>query len=435
MGIIKSALLKALSATLLFLLAFLFYNSEIVRSSMEDIAFDVVNKLAINSNPVETNSSQILLFAIDDLYMIEQGLYDEENRSKYGYLFPRDKIAKLIENFDQFVSEIDQKNIPKALFIDYDMSFSSLPYGKALSYEDKVLMEVLERKRSYTIFLPKTDVYNFIQKSQSKKIQRAIEEKRIRFFSVSLLKSGDGDTRRYLGYKSYTEVNASKEYLNVDIALWQMLRGERIDLDAAKKIFSEKDIVANRIWIKAYESYQQEEQCSVQQSYWKRLTKYSANCSLYEIIEEEFSGAVVMLGGTHSQNDDLFDVLDVMGPESLSGLDMHANALMTMIHLGGAMKRVPIFQSGMIVFICFFIVSVAVSRGFLYLKKDNSEVEFIVLLMLVTAILIIISVYLLQTYQLWFNWFVPLVLFEIVEIFDYIKDFTPKIIATMRRKR
>jgi len=230
-------------------------------------------------------------------------------------------------------------------------------------------------------------------------------------------------------------VNASKEYLNVDIALWQMLRGERIDLDAAKKIFSEKDIVANRIWIKAYESYQQEEQCSVQQSYWKRLTKYSANCSLYEIIEEEFSGAVVMLGGTHSQNDDLFDVLDVMGPESLSGLDMHANALMTMIHLGGAMKRVPIFQSGMIVFICFFIVSVAVSRGFLYLKKDNSEVEFIVLLVLVTAILIIISVYLLQTYQLWFNWFVPLVLFEIVEIFDYIKDFTPKIIATMRRKR
>jgi hypothetical protein len=69
MGIIKSALLKALSATLLFLLAFLFYNSEIVRSSMEDIAFDVVNKLAINSNPVETNSSQILLFAIDDLYI------------------------------------------------------------------------------------------------------------------------------------------------------------------------------------------------------------------------------------------------------------------------------------------------------------------------------------------------------------------------------
>ena len=127
---------------ILFSVTYYYYSVSFIKENVEDIAFDTINKFIINTSPTNTPGAHVLLFAIDDLYMKTHHLYDERNQSNYGYFFPRDHIADFIEKMDTFVSEIDGQNIPKALFIDYDMSFSSLPYGKELSIEDKKLLKV-----------------------------------------------------------------------------------------------------------------------------------------------------------------------------------------------------------------------------------------------------------------------------------------------------
>ena len=142
-----------------------------------------------------------------------------------------------------------------------------------------------------------------------------------------------------------------------------------------------------------------------------------------------------MLGGTHTQNDDNFDVLNVLNAESFTGMDMHANTLMTMLHLDGSMQRLPLWSSLLVIFFSFLLLALLVSTIFSLLKIYNSEIEFIVLLVLNTIVLIVLSIYLLTEHHLWFNWFVPLVLFELVEIFDIVKGLVPKIIIKFRRKK
>ena len=433
---IKSAFLKALVASLLFILTYMFYNSEIIRSNIEDISFDIVNKFAINKISTDTNTSQVMIFAIDDLYMKENHLYDEYNKTNYGYLFPRDHISKFIESLDELCSEVDSANLPKALFIDYDMSFTSLPYGKKLSIEDQKLLDILKKERPYKILLPKTSYYNFIENSKDKDIQNLINNGKLIFVSVAMLQSSDGISRRYQSYKSFRyDKNTTKTYIGLGSALWQLMHEKDINLTEAKKNFAKDDIISNRIWIKSYQNYQEDDGCSTQKSYWEKLTKYSANCSLFDIVEEDFAKSIIMLGGTYTQNDDVFNILNVLSSDSFSGIDMHANALMTMLYLNGGMKRLSLVKSFIVVFLSFFILSVFISTIFSLLKIYNDEVEFIVLLVLNTLVLISISIYLLLVHQLWFNWFVPLVLFELVEIFDYIKDFLPKIISKLRRKK
>ena len=222
--------------------------------------------------------------------------------------------------------------------------------------------------------------------------------------------------------------------MNADIAMWQLLNSMKITLKDINKTFYENDIIANRIWIKAYASQDREDGCSTQRSYWEKLSKYSANCSLYDIIEEDFSGAVMILGGTHSRNDDTFSVLDVLEADRFTGADLHANTVMTMMHLNGSMRRLSFWKSALIVFVSFFVLSFILSVLFGLMDMNNKEVEFIVLLIIMTVVLFSLSAYLLQVHQRWFNWFVPLVLFEVVEIFDYFREYTPGLFSKILRK-
>lgn len=430
---IKHAFWKAFIASTLFIITYMFYNTEFIRGNIEDMAFDIVNKFSIKTKPIKTNSPQVLLFGIDDLYMKEHRLYDEHNKSNYGYLFPRNQIATFIESLDELSLEIESKNLPKALFIDYDMSFTSMPYGQELSAEDTKLLEVLKKPRSYSIMLPKTSFYNFIEKSTDKDIQRAIEEKRIIFVSVSLLLGSDDIVRRYQSYKHFSQGDESKEYMNIGVALWEMIRGKNIDLNSGKNPFYQDDIIGNRIWIKAYSNFELEDNCSVQRSYWQKLTKYSANCSLFDIVEEDFSGSVLMLGGTYTQNDDNFNVLNILDTESFTGIDLHANALMTMLHLDGSMHRLNLWYSLLIVFFSFFIFSLLITKIFSLLNISKKKIEFMALLVLNTIVLISLSIYLLNEYNLWFNWFIPLIVSEFVELLDNIKNTFQKIIIKVRK--
>lgn len=429
---IKSALYKALFVSIVYIVAYMFYNTNFIREHIEDIAFDVVSKFSIKTTAVKTDSSKVMLFAIDDIYMKEHQLYNEENRSNFGYLFPRDHIAEFIENLDDLTMEIESKNLPKALFIDYDMSFTTMPYGKELSKEDKKLLKVLKRKRAYTIFLPKTNSYNFIENSKDMEIQKLIQNKKIVFVSVSFLESSDAVVRRYESSKKYKDDNFSKEYEGVWIALWQTLEGKEIDLNSSKELFLKDDIVGNRIMTKSYYSFVLEDGCSMQGSYWQNLTKYSANCSLFDVIEEDYAGSILMLGGTYSQNNDNFDINNILSTDSFSGVDIHANTLMTLLYLDGPLKRLSLWVSLMLVFFTFFFLSLFISWLFLLVKIENKEKEFILLIFINTIIFVSISIYLLNVQHLWFNWFIPWAALGLVEFFYMIEPWVLKNINKWR---
>lgn len=415
--LIRGASLKALIATMLFVIFYLFYNIEFVRDKVEDFAFDTVNKFTIFKKEQSTQSPNVFIFAVDDLYMKTHALFDDENRSNYGYLFPRDQIAAFIETLDELVSELDEGNYPKALFIDYDFSFTSMPYGRTLSAEDTSLLNALKRPHQYTIFLPKTDTYNFIEESNDPAIQKKIHSGQIRFVSVSLLQSGDS-VRRYLGMQTFSK----HDYLSTDIALWQQINHTETNP------FKKDDIVANRILFKAYHVPVKEEECTLQQSYWKKLRKYSANCSLFEVPYEDFNQSILMLGGTHSHNDDRFTILNIFGSKTYSGIDIHANTLMSMFFLNGPLQRLSLLWSILLVFVVFFLTDLFVN---IVLKKyhiDNEKLILILLLLPSATILFAISVYLLNAKHLWFNWSIPFILFQFVEIIILVRKKSTKVI-------
>jgi hypothetical protein len=80
-AMLKSALWKSAVATILFGIFYLFYNTEIVRSHVEDVAFDTVNKFSIYNKEIATDTPHVLVFAFDDLYMKKNQLFDEDNIS------------------------------------------------------------------------------------------------------------------------------------------------------------------------------------------------------------------------------------------------------------------------------------------------------------------------------------------------------------------
>jgi len=56
------------------------------------------------------------------------------------------------------------------------------------------------------------------------------------------------------------------------------------------------------------------------------------------------------------------------------------------------------------------------------------------LLMINSIVLVVISIYFLDKYKLWFNWFVPLILYELVEVYEFFEELTPSIIEKIKRR-
>ena len=421
-AMLKSALWKSAVATILFGLFYLFYNTEIVRSHVEDVAFDTVNKFSIYNKELATDTPHVLVFAFDDLYMKKNQLFDEDNISNYGYLFPRNYISDFIVNLDSELAHEDFDGVaPKALFIDYDMSFSSMSSGKELSKEDTELLEVLAKERSYVILIAKTQKANFVEFSSNPAIKKAIRQKRIVFVSVPLLRSKDDVVRRYRSKESFGYAHPTKPYTSVNVLLWQILTDK-----PSVNPFKEKDIIGNRIFLKAYTQSESSDECVAYTSGWQQLKKYSALCPIYEIDSQEFDGGIIMLGGTHSQNNDKFSVLSVLGQKTYTGVDIHANAIMTMLHLDGSLERLSIGWSLMIVFMSFFVLDSLLTLLFGVFNFKHEKVSFVLLLLFSTLLFISLSIYFLNVYQLWFNWFVPLILFQILEMIFLIRKKSPK---------
>jgi hypothetical protein len=430
------SLYKSFIATIFFIVVYQFSNIEIIRSNIEDISFDLLNKFAIEDRQQNTNSPNILLFKFDDFYLKEKKIVDDRGNTNYGYLFPRDNIANFIEKLDNFVKELEINNRPLSLFIDYDFSYTSLPYSKELSEEDIAFLNILKKDRDYKIYLPKTNDINFIEQSKDKKIQELIKSKKINFVSVGLIESSDDIARRYLPYREFFNAIEKQSYLQAMIALWRDSKNNQLDDKEIYNKFTDKSDIENRIIFKNYEERIDEGDYETYLSNWKKLFVYSVNYPFDEIIEDNFYNSIILLGGTHSNNDDIFNIQGIKGVDSLSGIEIQANTLMTLFYLDGKLEKFDFIKSVVLVFLLFFIVNFIIEILFDILGfQDRRNLEFIVLLVVISGTMFFISYYILTEYKQWFNWFIPVVLFEAVEIIEMIKKYSIESFEKIKEKK
>lgn len=415
---INSRICKNTFFTLIALIfAQFFYDFEFVRDTVEDFSFDKINERFLSNQQINTNSPNLLLFEFDDYYMKDKKLVDKNNYPSYGYLFPRRYIVEFIDKLDNYLISLSIDKKPKALFIDYNLEYTSVIHNDSLSYDDQLLINSLKKDRDYTIFLVKSSNYNFIENSQDPIIQKKIKEQKIIFASVDKTIAKDGISRRYSPWKKLLNNQGEKViYPNVNIALWQYVQKSEINLEKIEKEFQLKSIIENRIIFKDYleKKYLQKDGINFAKSrasYWQKYKTYSAHYPFDNIRNENFYNSIIYLGGTFTSNDDVFDI----SSKTISGIEMNTNALMTLFYLNGKLQRVPVYYTIPIVVGCFFIVSFILIK-FIYpslskiklIKRNlDNEKKDIIEVTITMFILMYLSNIIMNTEKLWFTWAIP----------------------------
>jgi hypothetical protein len=425
-----AALLKGAAAALFTIFLYQFFYIEFIRSSVEDSAFDTISWFALSKQKTDTNSSNVFILMVDEKYLKSKNLLDENNETNYGYLLPRKYLSEIILSVDSLVEDIDEENYPRALFLDYDLSYLSDPHNRVASTGDLSLLNTLKKDRPYTIYLPMTSNYNYIYHSKDEKIQQLIDESKLQFISVGLTTSSDGVSRRFYPYENYKDRDKNdKDFVNIAISLYD--NKNMLDSNISNT-YAQKDIsiIENRIIFKAKQILENKEYI-FWQSNWNSLIGMSANYPLDMIYEDDLKNSVFMIGATHNESDDTFEI-DGYSKE-ISGIEMHGNTLMTLYYLDGKLKRLPLVWSVLIVFFVISFIDFFLSLLFksLIYKKVYSFIErvetkwiksmlyrlvpssrddffsmWLVLLSILCLIFISYNILLSETHY-WFNWLIP----------------------------
>lgn len=406
-----SSTIIAVIATILFIFIHKYDNIPFTKKITEDKAFDYLAKYYLADENVTTNSPHVMVFGIDNFYFRSQKMLDEENQTNYGFLFPHDKIVDFIEKID----EKTKTNHPKALFIDFDFEFTSSAYGKELTKENLAFIEMLKKERPYSILLPKTSKYNFIESSSDKTIQALISNKKIIFVSVPLPYSNkDFITRRFIPYEQYKHSVTSEEhnYSSAYVTMWKMFNPD----SNITKEFKKQEVVENRILVKSYKAPPFiNKNYSYKQSNWEMLDYYSANYPLKRIDNNNFSDALIFLGRTDEV--DSFNVLT--SKAKLSGVEIQANALMTLFYFDGKLEKVGIYKGSLFVFIVFFISTLFMHKFLNALPNEakiflvKREVSYLtVSFAFTTLVMALTSAFVLVKYKQWLDWNSSLILFS-----------------------
>jgi hypothetical protein len=291
------------------------------------------------------------------------------------------------------------------------MSFSSAPYGKNLSQEDLLLLNILKKKREYILLLPKTSDYNFIQHCTDQEVIKLIADGKIQFVSVAFTVNKDGLSRRYLPY----QVFEGKKYWNAAITIWKLTRAYSNEVLEKFKL---QDVIDNRIIYKdkynqgvdvkkdGYETHRAK-------SYWDNLYFYSEN---YPFEAISLANSVMMIGIDHAESQDYFSVHPLH--TKLSGIYMHANALETIFKNDGPMQKVPLWFGVIVIFFVFIVVDLMLELMFEKIGIGSKEIIFVSALLLSSLLFFGISVLLLKVFNVWFNWLIPFILFEFYEVIE-----------------
>jgi len=425
----------------LYLFLFVFSNIEIVRDQAEDLAFDFVNYTYLDTKEEYIEDiPNIQLFKVDEMYLKINNLMDKDGETTFGYSTPRDKLAQMIDTLDK----IEKDKQPKILFLDYDFSFTSTPYGKInnLSKEDQILIDTLKQKREYTIILPKSSQYNFIEHSKDTKIQELINAEKIIFASVRFSKNKDKYYRRYYSSETYN----CKIYPNVSLVLFALMHNQSLEemkkIEQNKSDKDKKDIVRNRIIIKQYKVKDTSTpikindniyQNSIDTSYWGNMLK--SKSALYLEDKNTRSGlkdSIVFIGATYQNSGDFFNINGSLAMAKLSGIEMHINTLMSILYYDKYIEPINIILGLILIFSLFFIVEIILEVIFEKFNITSKELEFVILLIVMSIIMYSLSIYLIQYDQIWFNWFRSILLFQVCEVIEFIRRY---IVKKMAKKR
>jgi hypothetical protein len=465
---ILSSLWKALLVAVLFLLLGLFQNKNIVREQLEDFGFDVINQILISSRQEVggRTKNDVTVFAFDNAYMRQYSLYDEDGVSTFGSIFPRQHIVVFFDNLDRHLLHLARLTgvegyCPKAVFVDIDTSYPS-GANAVLSEGDKQLIQTLSKPRCYKILLARGSKYNFIESAakSNPSLQAQLDSQSLMFVSPNFHQGNDDIVRRNEPVKTINDI----PYLSAAIALWQIIKRDKTDLAQAhefindvkqaetteketKKRSHRLNVNANRIWMRNYNYPHQttsaKQPCGVN-SYWDNLKKYSLSCSFKGFIPspEYFNGNVLMLGSTEVENsdeglgrNDYHKIPDILVDKTMSGVDIHANSLMTLLHLDAAntgLKKLPQlmqlawFKSLSIVFFTFFLVYLFITWLLQVINIQGVQTIFLISAVTSSAVFFAISLALINSSQpVWFNWVVGVILVQIVEVVLLLRNYLP----------
>ena len=338
----------------------------------------------------------------------------------YGYFFPRSHMAKFIKRLDKVSERLVkyEHQPPKALFVDFDVSFGTLLEGNR-SAEDEAFLDRLEAKpnRAYPIVFPKTRTANFIEYSTRPLIQQMIKEKKILFASVGFTIAKDNATRRYQAYKTiHNPKEGNTTYPHVSILLSKVIAGKDVNISAIKDEFEERDIISNRIMFKEYQAKTYKDPLTnMQKSYWQDVLSYSVYHHFNGADDELYEDSVLMLGTTYQNNGDVFEVLATGNSIEMSGMEVHANTLMTLYYFDGQLKALDIWLMIVLVFVLVFLLDFGVAYLLFRLNRKENKWTNVAVLILVLALMLMVSLVLLK-HSIWFNWFIPMILYDLIDV-------------------
>lgn len=402
---LKGSLLKALVGLVLYLLVYQFHHIEFIKTKFEDFTFDLLNKTMLSSSSVHMEKvPNIIIFGLDDLYMEEHDLIDNSGHSTYGYLFPRDKLAEMLYEFDN----LEEK--PRYVFIDYELSYYGSVYAKEPTLEDTALLEALKSPHDYTIILPKTKKYHFTESSPDTQIQKLLSEKKIILASVDFAVSKDHSARRFFPSSRlpHALTNVVTEYPHSTMILFEAYTKRSYQ-------FINDDVIGNRIILKSNKPSQID---GIYQNHWENIYHYSASYTVDAIPAEKLKDAIVFIGDTKSKSKDTFNISSVTNTTKLFGIDLHAQTLMTHFYLDGQLNYMNIYVSLFIIFIVIFFMEYYLS----FPHFASYKLAGLLNLVIASLVFYMISYYMLIYYKVWFNWFVPIILGQLVKNFSFIKN-------------
>ena len=399
-------------------LVYQFHNNEIIREYFEDRAFDnilnasIVSWLGLSGIGLANHAQKIenvpntLIVSIDQNHLKQNHLIDDHNESAYGYLFPRAELSKLIESLDVKSEKLNLK----AVFLDYDLSYTMMPNGQEWSEDDIQLLKTLQKKRNYKILIP-------IGSSHHVFYDHLQDASWIIPVSVSFANSADGISRRF--------VSEQDGFPSASLVLFSIAKGYEIAFDNKeiiinKQNYKTQDVIQNRIIVK--NTYKHD---GFYESKW--LDLHIASASMLDNLEfdkkEIADGTFVLLGSGYQYSNDILKTSN----SDLFGIEIHANALMTHFYLGGFLKAFPVLYAMILVFIVSFIIN----YGYDYLNgfSPTAGKEFIfsfAAVITMSIIMYVISYTILFTQKMWFNWNIPLMLFAISEMVDMILKLTTR---------
>ena len=433
-----SSLIKSIIGVLLFIVLYLTSNIVIVKEYVEDPAFDMLIKRFASTQYLDSSSPKVMLFGVDEYYLKNKGLINEQNQTTYGYTFPNDEIAHFIQRLDAFV-KTDNANVPKAVFIDYDYSFPTSVRGEELTDEDKVFLEVLKEPHEYQIVLPKSRKENFIESSSDATIQKLISAKKIIFSTVEIADSKDAITRRFIAYKSYKNsiTNEDCNYSSVSLTLWRLFGND--------ENFTEQSVVHNRFIVKGYEfsnllkdESNRSKSYLYQKSYWNNFSYYSADYSFQNIKSTNFKNAIIFLGSTTKNIKR--DTFKVITEDELRGIELQANIVMTHFYLNGGLKTFDIWKSSLLVFVIFYLLFLFGNQLLNKILPNLVKIWIVKLIkeplsfFLVMFVMFLCSWAIFYVYHEWFNWGVAGVLFKFIELWHKIKEYFVKFVKYLKEE-